>query len=181
MLSQIEEALDLEFEEFQLRLNEQIEKMNAAIAYDKAEFLSEQDARELKQLYRIVVKELHPDLHPDLSAAMMQLFQNAVAAYENGDLNSLRTIKELTANPALPPQNESGMIQLAKEKERLSRLLQGIREKIAQIKSEYPYNVKTLLQAPEMMAAKKAETEEIIEQMNEVLSIYQCKIKEMLR
>ncbi len=181
ILSAIEAALDSEFEEYQKKLEEQIEKMNAAIERGKGTYLSEKENRELKKLYRTVVKELHPDLHPNLSEAQAQLFQNAVSAYENGDLNGLRIISAMVAEPVLPEKSESGMAGLMKEKERLSRLIKKLRDRIAEIKAEFPYTVKAVVQSPEMTAAKKEEIEEIIRQLNEVLTSYQEKVVEMLR
>ncbi len=152
VLSKIEAALDLEFKEYQKKLDEQIKKMNAAIERGKGEYLSEEENRELKKLYRTVVKELHPDLHPNLSDAMAQLFENAVSAYENGDLNGLRIISAMVAEPVLPEKSEFGMAELIKEKERLSKLLQGIRDRITEIKSEYPYTMKPIIENEKMTA-----------------------------
>jgi curved DNA-binding protein CbpA len=38
--------------------------MNSAIERSKGEFLTKEEAGEMKKLYRRIVKALHPDLHP---------------------------------------------------------------------------------------------------------------------
>lgn len=54
------------------------DKMNDALKRSKAEVLSDEDNKELKKLYRKIVKALHPDINPDVSQAQVQLFDNAV-------------------------------------------------------------------------------------------------------
>ena len=61
IISDIEETLDNEFAEYQKQLDEQIDKMNDALKRSKAEFLSDENNKELKKLYRNIVKALHPD------------------------------------------------------------------------------------------------------------------------
>ena len=49
------------------------------------------------------------------------------------------------------------------------------------IKSEYPYTMKDILEDTEKTEQKKQELENILEQYNELISIYKAKIEEMLR
>ena len=74
IISAIEETLDEEFAEYQKQLDEQIDKVNAAIKRSKAEVLSDEENKELKKLYRKIAKALHPDINPDVSEAQGQLF-----------------------------------------------------------------------------------------------------------
>lgn len=181
ILPEIEKLLDVEFAEYQAKLSEQVGKMNAALERSRCKELSDKEARELKKLYRAIVKSLHPDLHPGLSESKVRLFHNAVTAYENGDINGLRIISEMVAESALPEEKPGTISQLAKEKERLSKLLQNIRDRIAKIKSEYPYTMKSLVQSPEKIEARKAELKERIELLNETLAACTAMIEDMLR
>lgn len=159
IISDIEETLDIEFAEYQKQLDEQIDKMNDALKRSKAEFLSDEDNRELKKLYRKIVKSLHPDINPDVSEAQIKLFDNAVTAYKNGDLETLRIIGEMVGNNSLPEQNKDAMTQLVEEKGRLHGLLKSIRESIDNIKTEYPYTMKDIVEDTEKTEQKKKETE----------------------
>lgn len=181
IISAIEETLDNEFAEYQKQLDEQIDKMNDALKRSKAEVLSDEDNKELKKLYRKIVKALHPDINPDVSQAQVQLFDNAVSAYKNGDLGTLRIIGEMVGNNPLPEQHKDAMTQLVEERERLEGLLKSIRESIENIKSEYPYTMKDILEDTKKTEQKKQELESVIEQYNELISIYKAKIEEMLR
>ncbi len=181
VLSKIEELLDIAFAEYQAKLNEQIEKMNEAIQRSQGTLLSCEEARELKKLYRAIVKALHPDLHPDLSDAKIQLFQNAVVAYGNGDLDGLRIICAMLAESEPLYDGPDATERLTKEKERLSELLQMVRDRIDEIKSEYPYTMKPIVQSPEKTEARKAELQEYIAQLHETLATYTAKVEGMLR
>lgn len=181
LLSAIEEMLDTEFAEFQQQLEEQINKMNSALDYSKGRVLTDEETKELKKMYRSIVKSLHPDLHPDITQAQLQLFHNAVQAYESGDLNSLRIINQMVADPDLLIQNENGLSALVKEKERLTETLELIRKQISLIKSEYPYTMKELVNDPEKIAEKRAELEEIITELKAAYEQYSAKLKEIQR
>lgn len=181
IISAIEETLDTEFAEYQKQLNEQIDKMNDALKRSKAEVLSDEDNKKLKKLYRKIVKALHPDINPDVSETQVDLFDNAVQAYKNGDLGTLRIIGEMVGNSPLPDQYKDALTRLNEEKERLQNLLKAIRDSIEQIKSEYPYTMKEIIEDEEQTEQKKKELENILSQYNELISIYKAKIKEMIR
>ena len=173
--------LDKEFAGFQCQLNEQIDKMNKALDHSQGHVLTDEETKQIKKLYRSIVKALHPDLHPEITPAQMQLFQNAVQAYENGDIGNLLIISEMVAGPVVPEQSESGLSILTKDKERLTKTLELIREQIANIKSEYPYTMKELVNAPEQVAEKRTELEKMIEELKEAYDLYAGRLKEMLR
>ncbi|HOG46001.1 MAG TPA: molecular chaperone DnaJ [Anaerolineae bacterium] len=181
VLSAIEDTLDYEFAAYRAKLDEQIDKMNAALERSNYAIMTDEEARELRKLYRSIVKALHPDMRPDLSHAELGLFYNAVEAYEHGDLQGLRIISAMIAKPAIPDARSDGLAFLTKEKARLTELLQTLRDRIAEIKSEYPYTMKSLVQSPEKIQARKAELEERIEQLNRVLVAYTDRVAEMLR
>ena len=181
VLSAIEETLKTEFAEYQKRLNEQIEKMNKALERSKCKVLTDEENRELKKIYRKLVKELHPDLNPDISAEKVQLFNNAVKAYKNGDLNELKIINEMVGDGMQPEQSKDAMTQLIEEKEHLLSLLKPIKDSIEDIKSKYPYNLKAIVESEKKTEQMRHELEQVIEQYNELIEIYKQTIDEMLR
>lgn len=181
VLSAIEETLKTEFAEYQKRLNEQIEKMNKALERSKCKVLTDEENREIKKIYRKIVKELHPDLNPDISAEKVQLFNNAVNAYKNGDLNALKIINEMVGDGMQPEQSKDAMTQLIEEKEHLLSLLKPIKDSIEDIKSKYPYNLKAIVESEKKTEQMRHELEHVLEQYNELIEIYKQTIDEMLR
>ena len=139
ILDEIEKQLDLEFKNYQKKLNEQLDKMNAALKRNQMRVLSQDDSKELKDLYRKIVKALHPDLHPKQARQMKELFINAVYAYEKGNLDDMRVIYELIrqTDPDIPAKDSMQMLK--KEKERLQTMIQDIEAQINTIKQTYPY------------------------------------------
>lgn len=66
-LSAIDKLLDKEFVGFQCQLNEQIDKMNKALDHSQGHVLTDEETKQIKKLYRSIVKALHPDLHPEIT------------------------------------------------------------------------------------------------------------------
>ena len=180
-IQDIETLLDNEFAEYQEKLEEQLNKMNSALDRSKGKFLSDEDAHELKQLYHKIVKALHPDLNPNLTPAQQGLFYRAVSAYENGDLDSMRIIAEMLPDTARTKPHEDAMSELIKERDRLKKLIETVKENIEKIKSEYPYNVKDLVRNEEKIAERRAELKNALEQYEEAIKSYKDRIEELLR
>ncbi len=180
-LSLIEQQLDDEFALYQKELESKLNQMNAAIERSQSKVLSEEETKELKKLYRGIVKVLHPDMNPNVTEAGLNLLERAVTAYKNGDLQTLRIIHETVGGMPLPKQRKNAMVQLTEEKERLQGLLQSVKQSIEKIKSEYPYNQKELLRDAAKTEAKKQELSKLIQQYESMVAAYQQKIEEMLR
>lgn len=180
-LSDIEKTLDAEFADYKAKLDEKIRKMNAALERSQRKLLTDQENAELKKLYRMIVKSLHPDLHPELSDAKKQLFQRAVEAYEFGDLVGIRVIAEMVGGSLAQEDEADKTTQLLKEKKRLEKLISAVKKRIASIKSEYPYTMKSIVTDPEMIKDKKNELEAYIQELKEVQAAYTSGIAEMLR
>ncbi len=55
-------------------------------------------ADKLQELYREIVREFHPQTHPELTEAHRQLFEKAQVAYRNRDLEAMQLIYDLLMN-----------------------------------------------------------------------------------
>ena len=176
----IDELLDEQFREYQQNLEEKIKKMNEAIERDNGEVLTEQQVKELKKLYRAIVKALHPDLNPSVTKQQIKLFQNAVTAYKNGDLQTLRIINEMISNNHSEDDNTDNIEKMRDELIRLDRMISSINGDVEKIKSEYPYTMKDILFDKEQLNQRKEELKDNIDQCNELVSFYKTKIQHLL-
>ena len=176
----IEEILDQEFASYQKQLDERISKMNEALQWKESDALSESDSKELKMLYRKLVKILHSDMNPERTDAQRELFEHAVTAYKNGDLATLRMIDAMVGSETLVKQSGDTIEQLNEEKRRLQNLLKKIQESIAQIKTRYPYTMKEILEDEEKTEQLRQQYEEILGQYEERILFYRIKIEEMM-
>ena len=179
-VSAIDKLLDEQFREYQQKLEEKIKKMNEAIERDNGEVLTEQQVKELKKLYRAIVKALHPDLNPNVTKQHIKLFQNAVTAYKNGDLQTLRIINEMISNNHSEDDNTDNIEKMRDELIRLDRMISSINGDVEKIKSEYPYTMKDILFDKEQLNQRKQELKDNINQCNELVSFYKTKIQNLL-
>ncbi len=180
-ISNIEESLDEEFSEYQKKLDEQIDKISDALERSKLEVLSSEEAKEFKKMYRKIVKALHPDLNPNATEAQIRLFQNAVSAYENGDIASLRVIETMVLSIENSEKSQDAVAELEGECKRLEQTLTFIKESIAQIKSSFPYTIKEYVEDSEKEKQYLKELEEATEYYNSLIHQYKEKLGEMLR
>lgn len=171
-MEQIDRLLDTEFVAYQEKLDEQVRKMNEALKHGSAEILSPKDTKELKSLYHKIVKTLHPDLHPNISDAERQLFENAVAAYKNGDLLSIRAIYETIGNGPAESDDADTMQALMKTKKHLEKLVAGINEEITGIKGRYPYTEKEFLADDAKVEERKRQLCNSLEQYQKLCDVY---------
>ena len=179
-VSAIDKLLDEQFREYQQKLEEKIKKMNEAIERDNGEVLTEQQVKELKKLYRAIVKALHPDLNPNVTKQQIKLFQNAITAYKNGDLQTLRIINEMISNNQSEYDNTDNIEKMRDELIRLDRMISSINGDVEKIKSEYPYTMKDILFDKEQLNQRKEELKDNIDQCNELVSFYKTKIQHLL-
>ncbi|MBP6964640.1 MAG: hypothetical protein KBC96_09565 [Armatimonadetes bacterium] len=87
----IENQLDLEFQEWMLRLQSSYADLRYA-ELRLSHLMTEEESEEFRSLFRRLVKKLHPDVNPDQSEAAKNLWLQVQAAYENGDLEQLRAL-----------------------------------------------------------------------------------------
>lgn len=160
----IETQVSLEKENYQKILNEQMEDIKAAKEYLASPLLSVEDSRELKATYTLLVKKLHPDINPDQTEKEHELFLKTVAAYKMQDLVTLRQILLMldTDSPeALPADTLQNQI------EKLEETVAGIKERIAQLESQFPFDLRDKIYNKEWVEEQQRMIKESIQALKE--------------
>lgn len=176
----IERTLSEEFEIYRIELENMMEKMNKAIERSSMRSLSKEESVELRSYYRAIMKKIHPDMNPDLSDQQLKLFFNAVEAYKNGDVKTLKLIHTM-----IEDENINGFIpenpdDYKKLKERLEDSIDEINAQTENIKSHFPYNVKWLLEDKEELHLKKEQMKESYDQYKESIGFLSEKVNRLI-
>lgn len=190
-VAEILETVHEEEAQYQAYYDELYEKATAAAAAAKTEQTSEGtkepgaltqeelDEKALcKKLYRKIVKAMHPDLHPDQDEVTRDLFKKANVAYEQGDLKTLQEIASMLDGDA-QEQAEMLLDGLKKERDQLREMIKALRNEIEEIKSDYPYTKKELLDDPERLATQKEKLKKELEEERQKVSRFKKRIMEM--
>ncbi len=122
-----------------------------------------------KELFRKIVKKLHPDMNPDITEREKELFSKAVKAYQDGDLVTLQEIYDEVFGDGsdAPPDKEMTYPELVELRDKLQSRIKEVKEEIDIIKESFPYTSKEFLDDEEAVAARQQELEEQIHQYEE--------------
>lgn len=128
----------------------------------------------LKDLYRKIVKRLHPDVNPNATEREKELFRKATKAYQEGDLVTLQEIydeiftgasEEMEADD-LTPERLQEIVRKLKEQ------ICAVQEEIRKIKNRVPYLYKKLLDDPEKIRL-------VQEKIMEAIALYESEINRL--
>lgn len=151
--------------EFHRLLEEKLAQLKAAREYWDRPHLSPEETKEVKEIYKTLVKRLHPDLNPHYTEEDKRLFLITVKAYKMGDLPQLRTVLALLnkekRTEELPSDPEALLAEIKKLQEKKSTL----EIRIAKRSESFPFDHKELLSSPVKILEKQAELEAIIQEL----------------
>ena len=180
LLNDIESKLDVEFIAYKKKLDDIVNDINVALKRSRSEKLTEDEQKEIKKLYRRIVKILHPDLNPKISDSEKELFYSAVESYERGDLYALQMIFDISCNGDNKENTYLSMEELWKEKDRLKNLIKKILLEINQIKENPPYSLKIFLENDDKKSEKSKELREELKSFNEAIRTEEESINELI-
>ena len=136
------------------------------------------EEKRLKKLYRIIVKAMHPDLHPNQDEATKELFKQAIKAYKDGDLRTLTEIAS-TITAVHGDATEDQMEVLLREKTRILTMIRNIKAEIHMIKTRFPYTKKGILDDPVRLKKEKEKLNARLDQAKQQAAKYKKRIAEM--
>lgn len=150
---------------------EELDEQALAIkAAEDAEQYSRFAMQELRDLYRVLVRRLHPDLHPDQDECLKDLFVKGQAAYRSYDLELLREIiKRLDMeNAAAPIVGEDLDDAIA----RLERDADAIRKDIEALRGSFPFDIEKDLLDPVWVEKQRKALREERQYLRDQIAMY---------
>lgn len=172
-LDLIEMQLDAELQQWIEELRELARKIEWADFHNRLPQLSPEQSRELRRLYRELVRKLHPDLNEVLPESYKYLWDRVLAAYRNGDLEELQTLSLLLAEKEeeLSPA-PSTMEQLAADVKKLEQKIGEMLENLSRLQEQFPFDLRDKLADPRWAAAQQQDLERQIEEMEQRRQAY---------
>lgn len=166
---EIEEKLDVEYKKYEEKLNKMSNDIQDALNRKNYVILSEENSKELKDIYRKLIKKLHPDLNKENSEKNKNLLLQVTHAYENGDLETLKNLELLTDEIIEKECIEVGELdELKQSKEKYKIIINGLIESINKIKDSFPYNKKEFLKSDILVQKRKDELNKEMKMYKEV-------------
>lgn len=144
----IDAILDAEAEEYNLVLRRKAADAERASKMTFREY-SDEEAVHAKKLYQQVVRALHPDLHPGATPDDIACLQQAVEAYNSGDLATLEAIAVLVECGEKKNDEPSCIESLRKRCEQYRDTLSKLALRLKKVRSSFPFDQAELLSKPE--------------------------------
>lgn len=144
----IDAILDAEAEEYNEVLRRKAADAEWASKMTFREY-SDEEAVHAKKLYQQVVRALHPDLHPGATPEDIACLQQAVEAYNSGDLATLEAIAVLVECGEKKNDEPSCIDSLRKRCEQYRDTLSKLALRLKKVRSAFPFDQAELLSKPE--------------------------------
>ena len=156
---QIATRIRYEKEKFKSELEEKEATIKAAQDYLNAPSYSKEETEELRNLYRLIAKALHPDLHPDQTQREKDLFLKAVSAYRIGDIFVLRQIALALTEESIVDIPEVDLPRLI---EKAQETVDSFKLRIEQMNAVFPFIYRDKLTNSEWINEQQVEIAERI-------------------
>lgn len=144
----VDAILDAEAEEYNQVLRRKAADAERASKMTFREY-SDEEAVHAKKLYQQVVRALHPDLHPGATPDDIACLQQAVEAYNSGDLATLEAIAVLVECGEKKNDEPSCIESLRKRCEQYRDTLSKLALRLKKVRSSFPFDQAELLSKPE--------------------------------
>jgi len=166
----INRQVDKQLKDYYLQISDQADAIKAA---QEAEMINSFDLEEMQNLFRLLVKRLHPDLHPDQPEVMKDLFIQGLTAYRTHNMQLLREIiMRLDLNKDIDEFVSKGEDSLEQIVERLKAQIAEIESDIETLQATFPFNIRKEIMDPEWIQREKEEMERERRELEEQKELY---------
>lgn len=176
VMKNIEFRLDAEYAEYEEKIAVKLAEITDLLSVTG--IMPESEAKELRDLYKLLVKRLHPDLNPDLSNEQFILFYKAVDAYKNSDINTLRRINLLTdkITETIPNKYEAKKLRY----NNLKKYCEEMEREMEEIRKKFPFDKIPFLKDKQAVKLRQSEIQASLEDYKEQYSELEKKLEELL-
>lgn len=155
----VDRQLDKELADWNRQVDELARKLEAAKVVASAERLTVEDQKELRRLYYELAKKAHPDLNPDQSERLTQIWLQISTAYQNGSLDGLRALALLLEDDA----DDTGLSPeslLTDRRDSLKHQLESVSAATAALLEAFPCSLMDCLEDDEWVHSQQANIKE---------------------
>ena len=152
----------------------QIQEQAADIEQAKkvlSRLLPEEESLQLKELFRLLCKRLHPDLNPNQTEEEKDLFIRVKAAYDQQMTDELQKILLYLSQSGEKPSG----LGVGEKRDRVAHLKKNIallKDKIDQLKQSFPFNMEELINDEEAIRQQQEEIRQQIQRADEEIEKY---------
>ena len=162
----ISKKIKKEFTKWNAEIRKVHEKLQEAERHASLAALTDEDAARLKELYRILVKKLHPDLNSNLTEDDKVLWERVISAFKQGNLEELEVLfilaEQYECSETMKTETEiNNKLSLLKKK------IKNLMVKINTLNSEFPLNIKEKIYDIKWIQQKQKELEKEINCLNQ--------------
>ena len=158
----IEQKIQQHFEEYLKKIAQESEQLIVAKKYlTDTGFLPPHIAQKIKEVYKVIVKKLHPDINPNITEQEKDLLLKAQAAYDMCNLDALNAILLSLdmSTPAVAYNPEGIKEQVAKLEEHVAKLKRQVEE----LEGKFPFSFRDKLADERWIEAEQKSMEADIE------------------
>lgn len=152
----IENQIKRELDAYYKQIEQQMGELEKAREVLLSPVLSKEESEELKTLYRMLVKRLHPDLNPNLSQQEIDLFHQVQTAYKVCNLTKIREYA-LLINTSLEKMKGEVADSIQTLVESLKLQIAKLKGQIEALNKEFPFSYRTLLEDEEWVSTQQAQ------------------------
>jgi hypothetical protein len=172
VLVDIEKTLNQELDKWIQEMRDLAEKIRRSDIIQQLPVLTPKDTRELKRLYRELVRKLHPDINPHLPENFHYLWGRVLTAYENGDLEELQMLSLLFLEQDPSSTAISTEEQLTADIARLIGKVEELLKELAKIQEQFPFTYQGKLDDEDWIRAEQEAIQKKIDEMQQQKEIY---------
>ncbi|HHU55947.1 MAG TPA: hypothetical protein GXZ48_04580 [Acholeplasmataceae bacterium] len=148
--------------EFQKQLELLSTQLEIAEEYQKE---NDETIKQINDIYRKIVRKIHPDLNPNIDESTKELWEEAKEAYEIDDFEKLKEIESKLENIKIESFDENDYEKLVERKTTLQRRIYEEKLRLRDMEKEFPYNKTSILDDEEMVKEVVSEIKEEIEKL----------------